>query len=457
MTGTPLGRGAQAVVRCHELLRPEPASAARARRLLREALAGTPQQGWLDAAELAVTEVVSNAVLHAHTDITLTVELTPDRLVVQVRDRSPALPVQRSYDAHATTGRGMSLVAAVTSEHGVSDAGPEGKTVWFALAGAPGEPSEDELLAAWEHADWDLDELLVVPPPAGTRTVRLLALPPTLWLAARQHHDALVRELALYLVEHDDVEVDVPATDRARSTVSQAVVAAVEAAAQDGSARPVLGAGHPSPLPWTPASLDLDLEIPPDLGPAFAAMQDTLDAAERLAAAGRLLLRPGLPEIIAVRDWACEQVVAQLAGVAPSPWPGTAQDRFVSEVHDRHSPPPRAWDVAPVRDSDRGVVAADDANRIVAVSAPLAALVGWRVDELVGRRVVALVPPRLREAHVAGFSRHLSTGESHVLGVPLTLPLLRADGTELTCRFLIEQAAAERGRSVYLAWIDPVD
>jgi hypothetical protein len=78
------------------------------------------------------------------------------------------------------------------------------------------------------------------------------------------------------------------------------------------------------------------------------------------------------------------------------------------------------------------------------------------VDDLVGRRVVALIPPELREAHVAGFTRHLTTGEAHVLGVPLRLPVLRADGTRLDCDFLIEQTPATTGRAVYIAWIQPI-
>jgi small neutral amino acid transporter SnatA (MarC family) len=75
------------------------------------------------------------------------------------------------------------------------------------------------------------------------------------------------------------------------------------------------------------------------------------------------------------------------------------------------------------------------------------------VENLVGRRVVTLIPLRLREAHVAGFTRHLTTGESHVLGVPLILPVLRADGTEIMCHFLIERAPQLSKRSVYVAWI----
>jgi hypothetical protein len=70
--------------------------------------------------------------------------------------------------------------------------------------------------------------------------------------------------------------------------------------------------------------------------------------------------------------------------------------------------------------------------------------------------VVTLIPHALREAHVAGFTRHLSTGEAHIIGVPLQLPVLRADGTEVVCDFLMQRAAAS-GRAVYLAWIEPVD
>ncbi|MEX2658411.1 MAG: PAS domain S-box protein, partial [Acidimicrobiales bacterium] len=137
-------------------------------------------------------------------------------------------------------------------------------------------------------------------------------------------------------------------------------------------------------------------------------------------------------------------------------WPGTAQERFETDVNDRSTPVALGWDPAPVLGSERGVVAADDANRILAISEPLAALLGWEADALVGRRVVTLVPPALREAHVAGFSRHNSTGEAHILGVPLELPVLHADGSEVLCRFLVERDGTGASRPVYLAWIEPV-
>ena len=118
---------------------------------------------------------------------------------------------------------------------------------------------------------------------------------------------------------------------------------------------------------------------------------------------------------------------------------------------------PAGWYDAAVRESPVGVIAVDEANRVLAVSSPLAYLLGWTAAELVGRRVVAIIPPRFREAHVAGFSRHLSTGDARALGVHLELPVLRADGTELACRFLIESTHTPAGRVVYVAWISPLE
>jgi len=504
------------------LLPPDARAAGQARRALREVLGETTHQEWIDAAELAVSEVVTNATLHAHTAVELSIRLEPEQLRVEVRDFNPVLPLQRHYDQHATTGRGMALVAAVTSSCGVTRM-DDGKIVWFVLEAHPRDVSEEDLLAAFDDAQWDLDEAsarragpeaasgaepdpppsAAVPAPHQLRRVRLLGIPPTLWLAARQHHDTLLRELALYLLTHrgvpaapapavtasargtdgrtttptepnpgqpelahpgstDPVEadlsrVDLALADSGRHTVSNAVTATIEQRTRSRSDRIVtLPDGHPSPLPQTPATVDLELMLPPELGPALAALQDALDTAEHLAAAGRLLAFPGQPEIVAVRDWVTEQVQAQLSGVVATPWPGTDQQRFESAPQRHDGLDAISAAVAFVEGDPRGLVAADEGNRIVAISEVLATALGWQVPDLLGRRVVALIPPALREAHVAGFTRHLSTGQAHVLGTPLTLPVLRADGTQLDCRFLVEQVPAPAGRSLYLAWITPV-
>jgi PAS domain S-box-containing protein len=432
-------------------------SASHARRAVHDALAAAGRTEWADAATLACTEVVSNVVLHAHTDLELTVEVFDDAVHVSVRDYSPVLPVQRDYSEQAMTGRGMALVAALADEHGIRDVGPDGKVVWFTVTGEAAEQSDEDLLAAWDDAAWDVGELLAdatVDPAQEQCTVRLLALPTLLWLAAREHHDALVRELGLHIAQHGgaDLPVDVPAADRARAAVSTTVVEAVERAQRSGAARRAMPAGHPGPVHDVPEQLDLELPLPTDVVPAFAALKQTLDAAERLAAAGLLLSRPGQPEVVAVRDWVCEQVRDQCAGAPATAWAGADQERF-TVVDSTAGRRPVEWDVAFVRDSPRGVVAA---NRIVAVSRSVADATGWAIDDLVGRRVVTLIPQRLREAHVAGFTRHLTTGEAHVLGVPLTVPVLRADGAEIMANLLVEAAPTPAGRAVYLAWLEPL-
>ncbi len=436
-------------------LSPEPGSARRARVLLRDVLTRTERLDCLDAAELACTELVTNALLHAHTDMEVTVEV--DAVVrVSVRDFNPTPPLQRHYDVQATTGRGLALVAAVSDDHGISDVGPDGKTMWFTVGGAETTKSDADVLAAWDLAEWDVGGWPAVPAEApDLRTVTLRQVPPTLWLASRQHHDALLRELAFYRTRHD-VEVDVAAADRARATISSAVLAVLDQAQQSGTLHSSVPPGHPSTLPDVPEPFDLDIDVTATTGADAAALQDALDAAEALASSGVLLARPGLPEVIAVRDWACEQIVAQLAGVRPAAWTGADDERFLEEVDVGAAHELQTF-TATVRDSDRRVIGVDDANRIIAISRPLAHALGWEVDQLVGRRIVVLIPSHLREAHVAGFTRHLTTGEAHALGVPLVLPVLHANGTEVPSRFLIQQSHPTAGRSMYIAWIDPLE
>lgn len=459
------------------VLPPDPRSASAARRLVRRTLALAGRDEWSDATELAVSEVVSNAVLHAHTDVEVVVSVRADAVRVEVLDHSPQLPAQRAYGEQATTGRGLGLVAALADRFGVEAHEGNGKTVWFSVGGGDGLTPDVDIGDAWDDDTWD-DAIAGAatppqdagphggslhgsapgePPAAPGSRAQLLALPVSLWLAAQQHHDALIREYVLARTgeshEGDPPAATVLAADRAQGLLAAAVEHALERALEGGAETVPLPSGHPSPLPEVPPALDVVLTVEPDDALAFAALQDTLDAAEALAARGRLLARPALAEVVAVRDWTCEQVIAQLGGVGPSPWPGIDPAHTWAPHPPEDLPQPR-WDPEVVSRSDRSVVAADDGNRILAVSDSLARLTGWEREDLVGRRVVALVPPRLRDLHVAGFTRHLTTGESHVLGVPLELPVLHRDGHEVPCRFLVERLPDTGPRAVYLAWIE---
>lgn len=416
---------------------PELESVRSARHFLRELLRSADRERWADSAELALSEIVTNGILHAHTPLSIRVDVAVDEVRVEVSDGNPALPIQRrAVDPEATTGRGLELVAALVRACGVRPE-PAGKVVWFTVGDEElDQPGEADLLAAWQDLDAEPADPYGVP---DVTTVVLQRMPTALWTAARAHHHAMLRELVLYVAEHDDlapVLPDVALADRARHLIWTALLAELD---RTGA----------------PDAVDLPVAVPAGLGPGFSALQDALDVGERLAVRGRLLVRPALPEIVAVRDWACEQVVAQLAGVPGAPWPGADQPHFLDLASDRVDSGDHDWDRSVVTESARGLVAADDANRILAVSRSLARLVGWEPAELVGRRVAALVPPELREAHVAGFSRHVTTGEAHILGRTLELPVLHRDGTTVPCTFTVERQDLGNGRPVYLASIEP--
>jgi anti-sigma regulatory factor (Ser/Thr protein kinase) len=110
-------------------LPPEPRSATRARQLTREQLAAFCPEEAIEIAALLVTELVSNAVLHARTDIVLMVDVAPGRVILRVRDGSDVTPVQRGYGMEAATGRGIALVEQLASAWGV-DRCEDGKEVW---------------------------------------------------------------------------------------------------------------------------------------------------------------------------------------------------------------------------------------------------------------------------------------------------------------------------------------
>jgi anti-sigma regulatory factor (Ser/Thr protein kinase) len=153
----------------------EPASVPTARRFVHAALEDLGLTTAWDAAELLVSEVVTNAVLHARTDFSVDVLRDGDLVRVSVHDRSPVVPKPRTYGTDSTTGRGMRLVATLAVAWGVDrDAG--GKSVWFEVQ-ATGDL--DRLAEPWA-SDTDLDALLASfddlqgsgPPQAPTASAR---------------------------------------------------------------------------------------------------------------------------------------------------------------------------------------------------------------------------------------------------------------------------------------------
>jgi anti-sigma regulatory factor (Ser/Thr protein kinase) len=99
----------------------------------------------VEAVQLVVSELVTNAVLHAAESpaITLELMLTDDAVRVLVSDCSLG-EVERRTQSHpmtAETGRGVWLVDAFSDQWGTETRGGNGKTVWCELrVEAPAKP-----------------------------------------------------------------------------------------------------------------------------------------------------------------------------------------------------------------------------------------------------------------------------------------------------------------------------
>jgi anti-anti-sigma regulatory factor/anti-sigma regulatory factor (Ser/Thr protein kinase) len=120
------------------LLAPTPTAAAAARAFVRQVCQywqlALPDATLCDRAVLLAGELVTNAVVHARTDLRLRVELRGDRLHLAVRDGSPRLlRLVTTPDPEAEGGRGLWLIEQLARAWGVNRHPDGGKVVWCTL------------------------------------------------------------------------------------------------------------------------------------------------------------------------------------------------------------------------------------------------------------------------------------------------------------------------------------
>jgi anti-sigma regulatory factor (Ser/Thr protein kinase) len=244
------------------------------------------------------SELVTNAVLHARTELTLTLERRGGRVRISVKDRSQAPATLRHYRADALTGRGLGVVATLSDSWGIS-AAADGKVVWAELA-ANGDH---------EAAGPRPPDLRQAPSPPsasvpGARRVRFPGVPVDGYLDLQAHNDALFRELEL-------VSIELEAGDDAPSPLADLVDQLYRRfRGQRDSYRDVVAAAKARGEP----TVDLETTASPhSAGPARSYLE-LLEQADELCRSG-LLLTPEPPEHVKVlRRWFVEEMVAQLTG-----------------------------------------------------------------------------------------------------------------------------------------------
>jgi serine phosphatase RsbU (regulator of sigma subunit)/anti-sigma regulatory factor (Ser/Thr protein kinase) len=284
-----------------------------ARRFVRQALDGVPI-GIIEDAELIVTELATNAVLHGRFPATLRVCQLPGCIRVEVEDTGRDLPVRMRSSYEAMTGRGLGMVAALATAWGIDPGRSGGKTVWAELsdtakAGAAIEPRMDPeaLLASWPD-----DE-----PDDVTYTIELGSVPTDLLLEAKAHIDNLVREFTLAEGGTSSTS-GTPVPAHLRELVQTVVYGF--AIARSAVKRQALRAAERGEVE-TRLTLTLPLSAA-DAGEQYLA---ALDEADRYARAARLLTLETPPVHRVFRHWYVESLVEQLrlqaAGQPSTPGP----------------------------------------------------------------------------------------------------------------------------------------
>ncbi|MEZ0579814.1 ATP-binding protein [Nocardioides sp. MH1] len=287
------------------------------------------RQDLAECAELGVSELVTNAVLHALPPIRLELRGTAGHPRIEVSDGSVVPPQPGSvaggidldafdldaFDSGKTGdidiselsgfGRGLDMVARASRAWGavIED---DGKTVWF-------EPASD-------FADTGADFQLMAPPDTGEPRTRLgevaiqiKGVPVHAFSRFQRHYRDLRREIRLLALAHED--------DYPLAKVLSDHFNALEMPLRSGMGREQVDEA----LEAGSETTDLRLRMPPHIARQIGELIDLLDAADDFSRAERLLTASRSPEQRAFQIWFLSEFRRQAAGAAPQPWSGNEQ------------------------------------------------------------------------------------------------------------------------------------
>ncbi|MET1060800.1 MAG: ATP-binding protein [Nocardioides sp.] len=266
-----------------------------------------------ETAELAITELVTNAVLHGKPPMTLRVAGTFDHPRFEVADGSRVVPsvnprMTDEEELLTTFGRGLGLVAMCALSWGV-DVHDNGKIVWF-------EP--DEVVA-----DTPSDPVIDLPDdgrargpvvvPEDYETVVFDAMPVQLLADFRRHFQEVRRELRLLALAH---ETDYPVAKSLTQlfervdemSLAMSGLEEVDAAIAAGVDR-----------------ADIVFRVPPGSADTMTQLLDLLELADEFCRSQRLLTLAATPQQYQLQRWYLNEFQRQSRGEEPLAWGGTYQ------------------------------------------------------------------------------------------------------------------------------------
>ena len=292
-----------------ESLAPGPRGALQARRWVAQVVTEIGRPELRENAELALSEVVTNAILHGDPPVTVRLRGTRSHPRVEVRDTStdppafPALEVGQEFlDELPTFGRGLGIVAS-SSEAWGAERDSEGKLVWFEPSSSPPSAPVPGVLLGWDDED---DE-----PSFGdseVMVVHLLHVPADLLQGTLAHGAELRRELRLLALAHEDTY-----------PVASDLSSFFHSMARDVRSQ-LGGEALLEALQTDQSHLDLEVKAPIDSQERFARLLELLDLADAFCQSERLLTLARSPEQVVFQSWLFGEFVRQADGAEPSPW-----------------------------------------------------------------------------------------------------------------------------------------
>jgi anti-sigma regulatory factor (Ser/Thr protein kinase) len=117
-----------------------PISASRARDFVARHLIDHRLLYLVEPVRLVVSELATNALVHAQTAFSVTLAAADQTVLLTVRDDSRALPTLHSPQAMDPSGRGLEIVDIISLDWGIDEDAAGSKGVWasFAIRGSRG-------------------------------------------------------------------------------------------------------------------------------------------------------------------------------------------------------------------------------------------------------------------------------------------------------------------------------
>jgi len=272
-----------------------------------------------ECAEVGVSELVTNALLHATPPIHVAVRGTREHPRVEVRDQSvdkPVLPDPIDHDdpesVLLTFGRGLNIVARAADAWG-AEIEDEGKIVWFTPAAEFSEDGTEGVITGITVDEPD--------PAAEDDSVRLAIrnVPVTAYTAFQRHYRELRREVRLLALAHEE---EYPLA----KTLSDLFGSLEKPLRHDLGANQVDAAaatGH--------NHVDLDVVLRRPDAARVERLIELLDLADAFCREERLLSLARTPDQVTFQQWFLGEVVRQSMGEDPIAWSNPR------ETHSRHT------------------------------------------------------------------------------------------------------------------------